>query len=72
MPSTGLHRIGRDARDVNVGVIGAGMIGQDHIRRLTHVLSGVRVAAVTDVNLDRAARGRRRRAGSPCTRPARS
>src|SRR5689334_24381317 len=30
------------------------MIGQDHIRRLTHVLSGVRVAAVTDVDLDRA------------------
>ncbi|MCU1662096.1 MAG: oxidoreductase protein, partial [Pseudonocardia sp.] len=31
-----------------------GMIGQDHIRRLTHVLSGARVAAVTDVDLDRA------------------
>jgi myo-inositol 2-dehydrogenase/D-chiro-inositol 1-dehydrogenase len=30
------------------------MIGQDHIRRLTHVLSGARVAAVTDVDLDRA------------------
>jgi myo-inositol 2-dehydrogenase/D-chiro-inositol 1-dehydrogenase len=39
---------------VNVGVIGAGMIGQDHIRRLTHVLSGARVSAVTDVDLDRA------------------
>ncbi len=39
---------------VNVGVIGAGMIGQDHIRRLTQVLSGARVSAVTDVDLDRA------------------
>jgi len=39
---------------LNVGVIGVGMIGQDHIRRLTNVLSGARVAAVTDVDLDRA------------------
>lgn len=39
---------------LDVGVIGAGMIGQDHIRRITHVLSGARVAAVTDVDLDRA------------------
>jgi myo-inositol 2-dehydrogenase/D-chiro-inositol 1-dehydrogenase len=39
---------------VRVGVIGVGMIGQDHIRRLTHVLSGARVVAVTDVDLDRA------------------
>src|SRR3954447_21716524 len=39
---------------VNVGVIGVGMIGQDHIRRLTTVLSGARVTAVTDADLDRA------------------
>jgi myo-inositol 2-dehydrogenase / D-chiro-inositol 1-dehydrogenase len=39
---------------LNVGVIGTGMIGQDHIRRLTSVLSGARVAAVTDVDLARA------------------
>lgn len=39
---------------VNVGVIGVGMIGQDHIRRLTTVLAGSRVTAVTDVDLDRA------------------
>jgi myo-inositol 2-dehydrogenase/D-chiro-inositol 1-dehydrogenase len=39
---------------VNIGVIGVGMIGQDHIRRITHVLSGAQVTAVTDVDLDRA------------------
>ena len=39
---------------LNVGVIGVGMIGQDHIRRITHVVSGARVTAVTDVDLDRA------------------
>lgn len=39
---------------LNIGVVGVGMIGQDHIRRLTHVLSGARVSAVTDVDLGRA------------------
>ena len=39
---------------LNVGIIGTGMIGQDHIRRLTQVLSGVRVTAVTDIAMDRA------------------
>jgi myo-inositol 2-dehydrogenase/D-chiro-inositol 1-dehydrogenase len=40
---------------IDVGVIGVGMIGQDHIRRLTRVLSGARVTAVTDVDGARAA-----------------
>ena len=39
---------------VNVGVIGAGMIGQDHIRRLTNVLAGGNVVAVSDVDAGRA------------------
>jgi myo-inositol 2-dehydrogenase/D-chiro-inositol 1-dehydrogenase len=39
---------------VNVGVIGTGMIGQDHIRRLTTVLAGANVVAVSDVNVAQA------------------
>jgi myo-inositol 2-dehydrogenase/D-chiro-inositol 1-dehydrogenase len=39
---------------LNVGVIGVGMIGQDHIRRITHVVAGARISAVADVDFDRA------------------
>ncbi|MBT2412870.1 Gfo/Idh/MocA family oxidoreductase [Streptomyces sp. ISL-12] len=40
---------------VRVGVIGAGWIGQEHIRRLTDVVTGARVTAVTDIDAARAA-----------------
>jgi myo-inositol 2-dehydrogenase/D-chiro-inositol 1-dehydrogenase len=40
--------------NVNVGVIGVGMIGQDHIRRITGVLPGGAVVAVADVDAARA------------------
>src|SRR6266571_3152907 len=39
---------------VRVGVIGVGMIGQDHIRRITQVLTGGGIVAVTDVDQARA------------------
>ena len=39
---------------LRVGVIGTGMIGQDHIRRITEVLAGAEVTAVTDVNAEAA------------------
>lgn len=40
--------------DLGIGVIGTGMIGQDHIRRIAEVLSGARVTAVTDIDRARA------------------
>ena len=39
---------------LNVGVIGVGKIGQDHIRRLTETLPGARVVAVSDADGARA------------------
>ena len=38
---------------IAIGVIGVGMIGQDHIRRLTRAVAGAQVVAVTDVDVDR-------------------
>ncbi|CAN5754573.1 Gfo/Idh/MocA family oxidoreductase [soil metagenome] len=39
---------------LGIGVVGTGMIGQDHIRRITDVLSGGKVVAVTDADRTRA------------------
>mgnify|MGYP001321674926 FL=1 len=39
---------------MNIGVIGTGAIGQDHIRRITHRLTGGKVVAVSDADPDRA------------------
>ncbi|GAA4936622.1 Gfo/Idh/MocA family oxidoreductase [Actinoplanes utahensis] len=41
---------------LSIGVIGTGMIGREHIRRLTTVLSGARVTAVSDVDDELAGR----------------
>ncbi|XUL93771.1 Gfo/Idh/MocA family protein [Streptomyces galilaeus] len=40
---------------VRIGVIGAGWIGNEHIQRLTHTVTGARVTAVTDIDPARAA-----------------
>ena len=39
---------------LKIGVIGTGMIGEDHIRRLTQVLSGAEIVAVSDVDARKA------------------
>ncbi|WP_016915268.1 Gfo/Idh/MocA family protein [Vreelandella stevensii] len=39
---------------VNIGIIGTGMIGEEHARRITQQLTGARIVAVTDVNLEQA------------------
>ncbi|EIW20499.1 MULTISPECIES: Gfo/Idh/MocA family protein [Pelosinus] len=39
---------------LRIGVIGTGAIGEDHIRRITNTLSGAKIVAVTDVNVEQA------------------
>src|SRR5919109_2261281 len=41
---------------LDIGVIGTGMMGQDHIRRLATGVPEARVVAVSDVNVDQAKR----------------
>jgi myo-inositol 2-dehydrogenase/D-chiro-inositol 1-dehydrogenase len=40
---------------LQIGFIGAGMMGQDHIRRLTQVLTGATIVAISDIDQKRAA-----------------
>ncbi|MFI1968270.1 inositol 2-dehydrogenase [Streptomyces cinnamoneus] len=42
-------------RTLGVAVIGTGRMGSDHARRIDEVVSGARVAAVVDIDADRAA-----------------
>lgn len=39
---------------MNIGVIGTGAIGRDHIHRITYSLTGGKIVAVTDVNQEQA------------------
>lgn len=41
-------------RELGVAVIGTGKMGADHVRRIHEVISGARVAAVVDIQADRA------------------
>lgn len=41
-------------RELGVAVIGTGKMGADHVRRIHEVISGARVAAVVDIEADRA------------------
>ena len=68
------QRSGVDDRPhAEVGVIGTGMIGQDHIRRLTTVLAGVAGRRGHRRGRARPRRGRRGRARRhACTPPART
>lgn len=39
---------------VKIGLIGLGMIGRDHLQRLTHTITGAKVTAVCDINREAA------------------
>ena len=55
---------------VSIGVIGAGVMGAEHVRRLAAEVEGADVAAVADADLARADRGGLRR-GRPRPRGSR-
>lgn len=39
---------------VNIGLIGLGMIGRDHLKRINNVITGARITAVCDINRESA------------------
>ncbi|MBP1326500.1 myo-inositol 2-dehydrogenase/D-chiro-inositol 1-dehydrogenase [Leucobacter exalbidus] len=41
--------------ELRIAVVGAGMMGADHIKRITHRIAGARVSAVVEPDADRAA-----------------
>src|SRR6185503_173925 len=45
---------GATAVSIRVGIIGTGLIGEDHGRKLAHVIAGASVSAVSDVRHERA------------------
>lgn len=42
--------------DLHIGVIGTGAMGEDHIRRLTSVITGTKIVALSDINANNAKR----------------
>ncbi len=42
--------------DLHIGVVGTGAIGEDHIRRITDIITGAKVSALSDINSDNAKR----------------
>lgn len=46
----------RSYEPLGVAVIGAGTMGRDHVRRIDEVINGARVAAVADLDVERAQR----------------
>ena len=56
---------------LNIGVIGVGMIGREHINRLTNKLVGAKVVALADVNAKQAEAVAAGLPGARSIRPAR-
>lgn len=42
--------------ELNIGIIGTGAIGEDHIRRITQIVAGAKVVALSDISAENAKR----------------